>query len=192
MAISAFVDEEYPALLERLGNDHARIDQINQQLARLGDRLEAAEDSPELWDEVADCLEFLKHYADKIHHPLEDRLFDAVLHKGLTPTERHLVFRNLGQHQEIMTLTDSLTGQLHLARTGSVVDPAMFVELLDEYLALQRRHMTFEEMHMFPLLMSRLDNTDWNNLSASLPEHFRATGLSRDKNNRPEREISNE
>jgi len=177
VAISAFVDAQYPALLERLGDDHARIDQVNQQLARLGDRLEAGESGQALWDEAADCLEFLKHYADKIHHPLEDRLFDAVLHKGLTPTERHLVFRNLGQHQEIMTLTDSLTGQLHLARSGAVVDPAMFFEILAEYLTLQRRHMTFEEMHMFPLLMSRLDNADWNNLSDNLPERFRTTEL---------------
>jgi hemerythrin-like domain-containing protein len=53
----------------------------------------------------------------------------------------------------------------------------VFVECLDEYLSLQRRHMTFEEMHMFPLLMSRLDNDDWNRFYAELSPQFPTTEL---------------
>ena len=186
MVINALLDDDLPELLLRLGRDHARIVQINAQLATVSEQMaeadaglgsQGAQDSQVLWDEVAECLEFLKYFADKVHHPLEDRLFDAVLHKGLTPTERHLVFRNLGQHQEIMTLTDTLTGYIHRARSGVVIDMPVFVECLDEYLSLQRRHMTFEEMHMFPLLMSRLDNDDWNRFYAELSPQFPTTDL---------------
>lgn len=185
MAINALLDADLPELLLRLVRDHARIGQVNAQLAKVSDQLsEAGEaDSAEtpdiqaLWDEAGDCLIFLKHFADRVHHPLEDRLFDAVLHKGLTPTERHLVFRNLGQHQEIMTQTDALSGAIHRAQSRSVVDVADFADLVAEYLSLQRRHMIFEEMHMFPLLMSRLDNDDWNHLNTELNQQFPTTEL---------------
>jgi hemerythrin-like domain-containing protein len=176
VSIHSLTDAEQPALLERLGQDHARIAQMISRLGAATDQLEfaASEDVDALWDEIANAMDFLKHYADRVHHPLEDRLFDALLHKGLTPTERHLVFRNLGQHQEIMTLTESMLAQIHLARTNSVVDPAAFGDQVAEYLALQRRHMTFEETHMFPLLMARLDNSDWNKLHQDLGKHFGA------------------
>jgi hemerythrin-like domain-containing protein len=187
VAINALLDADLPELLLRLGRDHARIAQINAQLANVSDQLAEVEsgelddgvDIQALWDEAADCLLFLKHFADRAHHPLEDRLFDAVLHKGLTPTERHLVFRNLGQHQEIMTLTDSLMGCIHGAQNRTVIDMPVVTELAAEYLALQRRHMTFEEMHLFPLLMSRLDNDDWNRLNTELNQQFPTTELER-------------
>lgn len=172
MSISALVDEELPALLERLGKDHARIAGITARLGTLSDQLDFSGDDVPVFDEIADCLYFLKHYADRVHHPLEDRLFDALLHKGLTPTERHLVFRNLGQHQEIMTLTEAMLAQTLLGRNDGVVDHAAFADLVDEYLALQRRHMLFEETHMFPLLMSRLDNADWNRLHQELSADY--------------------
>jgi len=133
------------------------------RLTSAADRLEF-DDAEAAWIEIADCLEFLDHYADQVHHPLEDRIFDVVLHKGLTPTERHLVFRNLGQHQDLMTRTEVLREMTSSAVAGEVVDAAAFVESLDEYLSLQRRHMKFEEMHIFPLLLARLDNADWNEL----------------------------
>jgi len=172
VSFGALVDEELPALLERLGNDHSRISEITARLAELTDNLDYKGDETAIWAEIDDCLYFLKHYADRVHHPLEDRLFDAILHKGLTPTERHLVFRNLGQHQEIMTLTETMLAQTHLGRTGALIDHAVFADLVAQYLALQRRHMTFEEMHMFPLLMARLDNNDWNQLHGELSVQF--------------------
>jgi len=186
VAIHAYSEDDLPELLLRLGRDHARIGQINEQFAAVSDQLaQTASDSSlddsvdrqALWNEAADCLEFLSHFADKAHHPLEDRLFDALLHKGLTPTERHLVFRNLGQHQEIMTLTESLSGYIHDAQKQIVIDVARFAESVDEYLSLQRRHMTFEEMHLFPLLMSRLDNDDWNRFHAELSPQFSTSEL---------------
>ena len=93
-----------------------------------------------------------------------------VVNKGLTPAERHLVLRNLGQHQEIRALTGRLLSQVTTARNGGTVDAGDFRESFAEYVALQRRHMRFEESHLFPLLEGALDNRDWNALSGILEE----------------------
>jgi hypothetical protein len=191
VAINALADIELPALLRRLGSDHRRIARANAQLAEIADRLadidsagavgNSAEESgatdqwnaaSQQWDEAADLLGFEHHFANHIHHPLEDRLFEALLLKGLTPTERHLAFRNLGQHQEIVTMTDELSAMVSSGQHSPLSGIPQFYERVAEYLALQRRHMTFEEMHMFPLLISRLDNEDWNQLDVTLGAQF--------------------
>lgn len=164
MVSGALLDQTLPAILERLGRDHARISAVVAKLAKAGDQLESGDDAAPAWAELVACLYFLEHYADRVHHPLEDRTFDVILHKGLTPTERHVVFRNLGQHQDLISRTEKLRDTALAGSRGEEIDEPAFVELLDEYLALQRRHMVFEETHIFPLLLARLDNADWNEL----------------------------
>jgi hemerythrin-like domain-containing protein len=161
-----------PVLIERLGKDHARIAAVVRELAELTETLGEVLD----WQRLSELVEFLDYYADRVHHPLEDRLFDRLVNKGLTPTERHLVVRNLAQHQEIRTLTEALARQIDLARKGGAVDLDDFRELAANYLGLQRRHMRFEESHLFPLLEAEFDNEDWNALMGILkdspePEH---------------------
>lgn len=125
-------------------------------------------DAQAVWERVGELIEFLDYYADRVHHPLEDRLFDHLVNKGLTPTERHLVFKNLRQHQEIKSMTESLADSVSRALEGSVVDSAEFLESVAEYIALQRRHMRFEESHLFPLLDQEFENRDWNLLMGIL------------------------
>ena len=84
-----------PALLERLGRDHARITSVTRELAILADAVNG-QTKPD-WQRMKELVEFLCYYADRVHHPLEDKLFDRLLNKGLTPTERRLLYRNLDQ-----------------------------------------------------------------------------------------------
>jgi hemerythrin-like domain-containing protein len=150
-----------PLLLERLSRDHARIVGVVRQLEVLADDLDMAPD----WDGIYELLEFLEYYADKVHHPLEDRVFDHLVNKGLTPTERHLVFRNLGQHTEITGMTETLARTAAQALEGMVIDVPEFQEALAAYVSLQMRHLRFEENQLFPLLDHGLDNNDWNALT---------------------------
>ena len=153
-----------PALLERLGEDHARIAAVIRELGELIDPLSSELD----WQRLSELMEFLDYFADRVHHPLEDRLFDRLTEKGLTPTERHLVFRNMGQHQRISANTESLSSLVRTAQQGAAVDEDAFREAAMSYIGLQRRHMRFEEAHLFPLLESAFDNDDWNSLSGTL------------------------
>ena len=158
-------EAETPALLLRLGADHQRIDALLKRLERAGDSL-SVRAQPSVWAEVLSCFAELEHYADSAHHPLEDRVFDAVLHKGLTPTERHLVFRGLGQHEDLLARTERLRSAADAAVAGEAPDLPTFLDDMLSLLTAQRRHMAFEEMHMFPLLEARLDDNDWSALVA--------------------------
>lgn len=153
-----------PMLLERLGKDHARISGIVRELGVLSD---TAMEEPD-WQRLRELLGFLDYFADKVHHPLEDRLFDHLVNKGLSPTERHLVFRNLHQHQEIKALTETLQEQAVQGAQGATVDYPEFQETVADYLSLQRRHMQFEETQLFPLLNAEFDNHDWSVLMGIL------------------------
>ncbi len=155
-----------PVLIERLSRDHARIAGVVRQISECSDPLSEAPD----WVRLGELIGFLDYYADRVHHPLEDRLFDHLVNKGLTPTERHLVFRNLHQHQEIQSMTEALLATLADQRIGAVVDAAEFLERVSEYAALQNRHMRFEESHLFPLFEQEFENRDWNQLMGILNE----------------------
>lgn len=161
-------DGYLPLLLERLSRDHARIAGVLKRLADLADRLETDPD----WDTLSEHVSFLDYYADKVHHPLEDRVFDHLVNKGLTPTERHLVFKNLGQHEEITAMTEALAEKASAAAANGMVDVAEFSDELNAYLSLQLRHLRFEENQLFPLLEQGLDNSDWNRLTrvVNVPE----------------------
>ena len=149
-----------PVLLERLSRDHARIAGVIRHLSELAEDPTGQPD----WDRLDELIGFLDYYADSVHHPLEDRLFDHLVNKGLTPTERHLVFRNLGQHEELISMTGRLAAQVAEGRNGRIVDVAAFLEDVSAYVALQRRHMRFEENQLFPLLDQAFDYGDWNAL----------------------------
>ena len=157
-------EKELPNLLERLGQDHTRISEVMHELAVASDAL-VREEGPD-WQHLGELMHFLQYYADRVHHPLEDRVFDRLLHKGLTPTERHLVFNNLGQHQEIIGLTRKISEHVRNAVDSGVVAEEEFSEVLAEYISLQRKHMRFEESQLFPLLVSRLDDADWDGMQS--------------------------
>jgi len=153
-----------PVLLERLSRDHARIAGVIRELAQRADEMMDAVTDPD-WRRLGELIGFLDYYADRVHHPLEDRVFDHLVNKGLTPTERHLVFKNLKQHEEIKAMTEGLAWQVADAEKGHVVDMQGFLEDVSQYLALQKRHMRFEEDQLFPLLEQAFDNSDWNALA---------------------------
>lgn len=117
---------------------------------------------------LAAIIEYVRTYADAVHHPTEDKVFDRLLHKGLIPAERHVVYLNLGKHQEIIAHTRKLHGDIETILNGNVLPAARLLEHVQQYLLQQRKHMSFEELHLFPLAESRLNDADWNLIDAEL------------------------
>ena len=117
---------------------------------------------------LATIVEYLRTYADTVHHPTEDKVFERLLHKGLTPAESHMVFLNLGKHQEIIALTQKLQDEIEAILNGNTLLARKLLEDIQQYLLQQRRHISFEEFHLFPLVESRLNDADWNLIDAEL------------------------
>ncbi len=161
--MALIASDRQPAAIEQLGRDHTRISAAVERLLA-----DATPEAATGWADTVSQLAELLRFEEAVHHPLEDHITDRALHQGLTPTERRLVFRNLGQHQELLSRGEQLLARARAGAAGEDVDRDEFAADLQRYAALERRHMQFEEMHLFPLLASRLDNTDWNALQRTV------------------------
>lgn len=153
-----------PAVLERLHDDHVRLERVMRVLEREFDFLGVGE-GPD-YSLVATIIDYIRCYSDAVHHPLEDLVFDRLLHKGVTPAERHVAFLNLGKHQEIIEYSRKLQDDVRAILDGCVAETDKIADDVNRYLSQQRKHMAFEELHLFPLVESRLEDRDWDLIDA--------------------------
>ena len=157
------------AILQR---DHQRLGAV---LERVEHELGARRDLQALCADAAShgrllgMLAFLHEYADRIHHPLETRLFDRLIEKGLTPSERRVVFVTMSQHEEI--LGDLLGLQEELRRLQGQAPRELAAALrtrAERYLDAQKRHLHFEDSQLLPLIFARLTARDWCEMERDL------------------------
>ncbi len=154
-------------VLSRLEEDHHHLSKVMRvleaQLARRNDDDEEVD-----WSLLAEVLAYVSEYPDAVHHPLEDRMFDKVLDKGLTPAERELVHFNLSQHAEIIGATSRLAADIDRILNDIVVPIDVVVEHCERYLDMQRSHMRNEQVHLFPLAQRLLEEADWREIAEEL------------------------
>lgn len=155
----------YP-LLERLNRDHRNLAQLLTLLDRLLDRFhEGAEPDYEL---MCELLDYMESYADLIHHPTEDLVFERLIRStGESPRVLGIL---MNQHRQIPQMNrrfrNSLDGIVH----GDV--------LLREEVEAQGRelvralwnHMTIEDTDAFPLAQERLPAAEWEELERISPK----------------------
>jgi hemerythrin-like domain-containing protein len=153
------------ALLDRLAEDHRRLAHLLALLAAMLDRFhDGTEPDYELMCEV---LEYMVDYADQVHHPSEDLIFERLLS---TPGQGHDVLRRLmHQHDALAQLNrrfkESLEGIVH-----EEVLPREEVEQQGrQLLATLREHMRLEDEEAFPIAAEALTGADWAELQAQAP-----------------------
>lgn len=159
------------AVLGQLQLDHARLNQVLGVVARhieSTDTLIPEGDQP-YRHALAGMLSFLHEYADRVHHPLENRLFDRLIEKGLTPSERRVVFVTMSQHEEILADVRSLRDALCAPHGGAVEKSEV-----ERYLQVQRRHLDFEDTQLLPLIYGRLTERDWRDMEPELSAQMQA------------------
>ena len=156
-----------PVLLRRLHTDHKHIGRVLTVLENQIRKLDDDGEGPD-FDLLANLIDYIGEYPDAIHHPLEDQLFDHLVNKGLTPSERKLVFTNLGKHVEIIAATKKLAQDIATVLNGAVISAIRLKEHVDEYIDTQRSHMWVEEQQLFPLAEHMFSDEDWAEL-----EHLR-------------------
>ncbi len=151
--------DDKPAVLVRLELDHHRMSWV---MDALEDEIRKLSDGGEYdLSRIEDALGYLAAYADTVHHPLEDRMFDNVLDKGLTPAERALVLGNLKQHVDIIEATRIARRDVANVLNDIVVPLERLVADLTDYVALQRTHMRTERQQLFPLAERFLTQPEW-------------------------------
>ncbi|ESQ08182.1 MAG: hypothetical protein N838_03185 [Thiohalocapsa sp. PB-PSB1] len=153
------------ALLNRLEEDHRRLTQIMGLLEGLLDRFHDGEEPD--YELLAELLEYMTDYADQVHHPSEDLIFEQLLAK--TDQGQEVLRRLMLQHQALAQLNrrfrESLEGIVH-----EEVLPRDEVEIQGrELLATLRSHMLLEDNEGFPLAAELLSAEDWAQIEMRAP-----------------------
>ncbi len=153
-------------VLKKLYRDHATIAQLMFILERQLDGLKAI-DRPDT-NLLKDLIDFVSDYSDRIHHPIEDLLFQTLharTDQGRKETEELLV-----QHLTIADMTRKFHNALQDIDKDTAISSLGEVEKKGrEYIDIHRDHMQIEERHAFPLLNLALDSEDFDNASGALP-----------------------
>jgi hemerythrin-like domain-containing protein len=155
-----------PQLLDRLHQDHQHLALLLDLLTKLLDLFhEGSEPDYEL---MCEMLEYMENYADQVHHPSEDLIFERLrTHAG----QHHPVLEVLmRQHEVLSELTryfrQSLEGIVHeevLRRDEVEAQGRELVETL-------RNHLDLEESEAFPLAREVLTEEDWQAIEAAASE----------------------
>lgn len=155
--------------LEILTADHERLRDVLALLKRELTACEAGANAD--LQLMQDIVTHYSEYFNRVHHPLEDHMFEYVLRRGGTREEG--AKRALMEHGELIS---------HTARLGSLLDQALHggIMLRDELVGAGRRfldsnldHMANEERTAFAWARESLEEADWTAIRSRTAAHDR-------------------
>lgn len=147
-------------ILNKLHNDHINFSKLLAFLEKQYHLLEDCERS-EL-SSVLDAIKYMKEYPDYVHHPLENVVFKYYLDRYEGAHEK--ITELLHEHEEMPLLTNKLIDMLEGALADVPQSREELCTYLDEYISIQKEHMNEEEVQVYPVLSSKLDENDWKNI----------------------------
>jgi len=108
---------------------------------------------------MRDIVAYMHDYPDHVHHPTENRIFEALLRRA--PSRRKAVKRLRSDHdavaRETQDLLDLLDEAIDEATEGRERDIRWACEA---FVSHQRAHMQFENQKMFPAAIESLSKAD--------------------------------
>ena len=162
-----------PEEIETLRSDHSNLERLVRLLdGRILDSANPAVADVEL---VVDALDYLTHFPDVSHHPLEDRIVDQLRNKEALPfgfatdlEAQHATIARQGtdlmRDLESVVRGEDLAWNLETLRWDRI---APNVRLYAERL---RHNMAVEELILFPTARRHLDADDWRAIREATPK----------------------
>ncbi len=158
-----------PQALRIIRNEHASIERVLSLLEHLQAELDrGGKLDLTLFEAV---FEYMRSFADKLHHPKEDDFLFARL-RARDPAAAALLDKLEQEHHygrlALAELTERLT---RFAAEDTPGNRAGFVEGLATYLRRNREHMQREETEVMPLAEARLTTIDWAEIDRAFTAH---------------------
>lgn len=154
--------------LQRLIVDHKRLLRLLLVLER---QLESfhAEQEHDL-DLTCELVQYIKSYADQIHHPTEDAMF--AKYKSLSSQKYESVVLLEQQHRELAVMARKFHNALEAIIQGDII-PRQGIEIPGQaMIKLLREHIAVEENEVFPLINDRFNNEDWLAVEKFVPREL--------------------
>ena len=150
---------------EALHRDHANMNKLLDLLEAQIARLRAAE--PTDYILMSQILDYMASYPGSIHHPREDVIYRRLM--DTHPDAAQEVRALFHEHRELEDLTSELSELLHSIAVGEIIARDRVEKVATAYVDRSRRHMVLEEEHVYPLIESRLSDTDWSAIESQAP-----------------------
>lgn len=161
--------ESAPSLaLQLLLEDHKTLGEVIEALEM---RLpQISKRDPDTLDLLANLIDYIAEYPDRVHHPREDRIIERLIDKGLTPSERMIVELTIAQHAELGATTARMEVDIDALLSRQSDAGVQLDQDAKTYLAMQKEHMRREEQQLFPMAVRLFTPADWREIEAGEPE----------------------
>ncbi|MEC7122985.1 MAG: hemerythrin domain-containing protein [Pseudomonadota bacterium] len=116
------------------------------------------------YDIVEGVIEYFTTYSLRVHHPKEEMLIAAIAARDPAAAEAltGLIAEHHDFHQRIEAFGPQVRGVLG---EGTVMkERDAFTDMAYDFIDRERRHMSFDDMHVFPAARRRLTAEDWREL----------------------------
>lgn len=154
-------------MIEQIHQDHRNISQLLRVLSTKVNLLK--EDKKVDYRLIKAIMTYLKNYADKYHHPMEDLIYAHYLKYRVVPDE--VANRLSEEHQELKVITRDLDEMLEMILLDAIVSKEQFIEQLELFVSRQKQHLSYEENEILPAIKSSLTPDDWENLAQQWKNH---------------------
>jgi hemerythrin-like domain-containing protein len=153
-------------LLDRLAEDHRRLTRLLDLLEGLLDQFHAGEEPD--YELMCELMEYLIDYADQVHHPSEDLIFERLL---VAPGKGHDVLRRLMQQHAALA---QVNRRFKEALEGIVHEEVLRRDEVEQHgrdlVMMLREHMRLEDEEAFPIAQRALNEEDWKALGEVAPQ----------------------
>lgn len=153
-------------LLNKLRRDHVNLTRLMDMLEQVLDAFRDGKDTE--IDLKIELLDYIHGYAEQVHQPSEELIFNELLNKGQDLAA--LNERMCEEHGKLVyaacRFRDTLEGMLQ----GEVITREEVEIRGREFIALQRAHIKLEEDEIFPLFESSITESEWEQLWEQAPQ----------------------
>jgi hemerythrin-like domain-containing protein len=151
-------------IMRMLLDDHRNMAKLLEVLDR--QTLQLAQVGTADYHLIKDILDYTLHYPTRIHHPLEDlvyqklKLRDAHWAETLNDIEE--------EHAKLETLTRQFALTINRCLQGETCSQEQVVQMGQDLVNLSQRHMNIEEAMLFPAAQGNLTPSDWADIALAL------------------------
>lgn len=148
-------------MLDALHQDHINMNQLLQLLDTNVKQIRQGA-VPDL-KLMAEAIEYIGHYADIYHHPVEDLIYRHFADKS--PELSRLMYQCEQEHHNLQNKTGQVLAPINETLMDGMVPMDNIIDALEAFLIAEKSHLDFEEVKIFPLLKSIAQDSDWKQLA---------------------------
>ena len=154
-------------MIETIHQDHKNIMGLLQVLRNKVDLLN--EDKKIDYKVIKSIIIYLKKYADKYHHPMEDLIYAYYLKYRVVSDQ--VANRLNDEHLQLKIITSELDNMVDMVLLDAVVPKDLFIEKLELFVTKQKQHLDYEETEILPAIKKSLTPDDWESLNQQWKYH---------------------